>query len=507
MQEAPAHVDSRAELRELLDSLLRHERVIVAANRGPMEYHVPPDGEPQARRGAGGVVTALSALTNYVDVTWIASAMGEGDRRVAEAHGNRAVPSPFAGQRASVRFVVTPRRTYHKYYNVICNPLLWYLQHYMWPSPYMPTVDAATYDAWDTGYVEVNREFADAIVEEAGRGEQRPLVMVHDYQLYLVPGMVRGRLPGSHIHHFNHIPWPAASYWTLLPATMRTAICQSLCNADIVGFQAERDVRAFMACCEEFLPDADVDHDAHVVRYAGRQTLVRAYPISIDVDDVRAIAASPRAMEHRERLLPLLGRQTIVRVDRAEPSKNIVRGFAAYALLLERHPELRGNVRFLAFLVPSRLHLRQYQRYVEDINESVDGINARFGNEGWQPVQVFFENNYVQALAAMRLYDVLLVNPVIDGMNLVAKEGPVVNERDGVLVLSEAAGAHEQLRVGALSVAPADIEGTYQALHRALTMPASERALRQQRLAQAVEREDVTHWLVRQLRDVQALAR
>lgn len=507
MQEAPAHAGSRAELRALLDGLLRHERVIVAANRGPMEYHMSPEGEPKAWRGSGGVVTALSSLTNYVDVTWIASAMGEGDRRVAEAHGNHAVPSPFTAQRASVRFVVTSRRAYHKYYNVICNPLLWYLQHYMWPSPYLPMVDAATYDAWDTGYVEVNRQFADAIVDEASRGEQRPLVMVHDYQLYLVPGMVRARLPEAYIHHFNHIPWPAASYWTLLPAMMRSSICQSLCSADIVGFQAERDVRAFLACCEEFMPDGDVDHGSRMVRYAGGETLVRAYPISIAVDEVRAIAASPRAMEYRERLLPLLGRQTIVRVDRAEPSKNIVRGFAAYALLLERHPELRGNVRFLAFLVPSRLHLRQYQRYVEDINESVDSINTRFGNKGWQPVQVFFENNYVQAIAAMRLYDVLLVNPVIDGMNLVAKEGPVVNERDGVLVLSETAGAHAQLRVGALSVAPADLEGTCQALYRALTMPADERATRQQSLAQAVEREDITDWLVRQLRDVRALAR
>ena len=490
---------------ELVDELLSGQRLILASNRGPMEYHVQADGSLQPRRGSGGVVTALSGLTTHVDFTWIASAMGEGDRRVAEANGGKAIRSPLPGQQVSVRYVTTGRRAYHKYYNIICNPLLWFLQHYMWSSAYTPRVDNVVYDAWETGYVQVNQEFADAIVDEARSSSLAPLVMVHDYHLYLVPGMVREQLPHARIHQFIHIPWPASSYWELLPAMIRGSICRSLCQADIVGFQTDRDARAFLDSCETFIDGAQVNYGARTVLVDGRETVVRAYPISINVDEVRQIARSPRAAEYQERLTPLLGDKTIIRVDRAEPSKNIIRGFTAYESVLERYPDLRERVQFLAFLVPSRTHIRQYQRYLEEVDQAVSQINRRFGTDDWQPVRTFYENNYIQAIAAMRLYDVLIVNSVIDGMNLVAKEGPVVNERDGVLVLSEAAGAHERLKVGALSVAPADIEGTTRALHQALTMSTEERAERNAAMVDVIEREDITYWLMGQLRDIARL--
>ena len=506
MQSSTAIKRDRSALWALVDELLEQQRLILVSNRGPMEYHVQPGGELHPRRGSGGVVTALSGLTNYVDFTWVASAMGEGDRRAAEESGGLATPSTLPGQQVSVRFVTTARRAYHKYYNIICNPLLWFLQHYMWSSPYTPRVDNVVYDAWEHGYVQVNQEFADAVVEEAGRSSLRPLVMVHDYQLYLVPRMVRERLPNARIHHFVHIPWPASSYWELLPGMIRTAICDSLCCADIVGFQAERDVRTFLESCDSFLDDVEVDYRDHVVHYRGRDTWVRSYPISIDVDEVQQIATSPRAKEYETQLLGALGKQTIVRVDRAEPSKNVVRGFSAFETMLDRYPELHGQVRFLAFLVPSRTHIRQYQRYIEEIDGAVRHVNEKFGTPDWQPIQVFYENNYVQAIAGMQLYDVLLVNSVIDGMNLVAKEGPVVNTRDGVLVLSEAAGAFEQLRIGALPVAPADIEGTARALYQALTMPPEERAERARAMRESIERQDITAWLYGQLADVSSLA-
>ena len=506
MQSSTIASHQRGALWGLVDDLLSQQHLILASNRGPMEYHIGSGGELQPRRGSGGVVTALSGLTNYVDFTWIASAMGEGDRRISRENEGKAVPSPIPGQRVSVRFVTTPRRSYHKYYNVICNPLLWFLQHYMWNSPYTPRVDSAVYDAWDTGYRHVNREFADAIIDEARQSNLPLLVMVHDYHLYLVPGMVREELPLARIHHFVHIPWPASSYWELLPGMIRTAICDSLCHADIVGFQTQRDVRAFLESCDSFLDEVTVDYREHVVHYRGRDTQVHSYPISIDVDEIRQLSASPRALEYEERVQAELGKQTIVRIDRAEPSKNIVRGFSAYEVLLGQHPEMLGNVRFLAFLVPSRTHIRQYQRYAEEIEAAVRHVNERFGTDDWQPIRVFYENNYVQALASMRLYDVLLVNSVIDGMNLVAKEGPVVNTKDGVLVLSESAGAFEQLKVGAVPVAPADIEGTARALYQALTMPAEERAERSRLLVECIEREDIGNWLHRQLSDVSALA-
>ena len=505
MTDPDSNPGERSPLQALAADLLRDQRLILVSNRGPMEYHSAPGGGLQARRGSGGVVTALSGLTNHVDFTWIASAMSDGDRRAAAANEGRAVPSPLPGQRVSVRFVNTPRRAYHKHYNVICNPLLWFIQHYMWSSPYTPRVDAAVYDAWENGYVEVNRQFADAVVEEANRSDARPLVMVHDYQLYLVPGMVRKQLPHARIHQFTHIPWPTASYWELLPSMIRSAICDSLCSADIVGFQAGRDARSFLGSCDAFLDDAAVDYRERSVAYNGRTALVRNYPISIDVEEVRQIAGSPRAAEHEERIRPLLGKQTIVRVDRAEPSKNIIRGFAAYETLLDRHPEFLGEVRFLAFLVPSRTHIRQYQRYAEETDAAVRRVNERFGTPDWTPIQVFYENNYAQAIAGMRHYDALLVNAVIDGMNLVAKEGPIVNRKDGVLILSETAGAYEQLRVGALPVAPADVEGAARALHQALAMPPEERARRAGLLRECIEREDIVDWLHRQLSDLAAL--
>lgn len=505
MQESSDTSAAHADVWRLLEGVLQGEQLILASNRGPMEHHVQPNGELQARRGSGGVVTALSGLTGQAEFTWIASAMGEGDRRVAAANQGRAVRSPLPGQQVSVRYVTTARRTYHKYYNIICNPLLWFLQHYMWSSPYTPRIDGAIYDAWENGYAQVNREFADAIIEEAGGGE-RPLVMLHDYHLYLAPGMVREALPQARIQLFLHIPWPASSYWELLPGIIRNAICASLCNADIVGFQSERDARAFLDSCDTFLDGAEVDYNAKAVRFGGRETLARAYPISINVEEVRQIAASPRAAEYETRLREHLGEQTIIRVDRTEPSKNIIRGFSAYETLLERHPEFIGRVKFLAFLVPSRTHIRQYQRYLDEVDQAVQRINRRFERQGWTPITVFYENNYIQAIAAMRLYDVLMVNSVIDGMNLVSKEGPVVNRRDGVLVLSESAGAHAQLKVGSLSVAPADVEGTARALHQALTMPAEERAARNRAMVEVIGNEDVTHWLRRQLEDVAALS-
>ena len=248
-----------------------------------------------------------------------------------------------------------------------------------------------------------------------------------------------------------------------------------------------------------------VDHRNREIEWDGRRIQVRAYPISISVDEIRRIANSPRALEYERKLRPMCNEHTIVRVDRAEPSKNVVRGFKAFGLLLARYPELRGKVNFLAFLVPSRTHIRQYQRYMEEIKQIIEEINSTYGSEEWQPVSTFIENNYTQAIAGMKLYDVMLVNSVIDGMNLVAKEGPVVNTRGGVLILSETTGAHEQLAEGALSVSPADLEGTMQAMYQAMTMSTEEREHRAATLAQIIETEDITNWIYGQLSDISAL--
>ena len=493
------------ELTELCEAVFSQRPLILVSNRGPVEHQMSGDGRPEARRGSGSVVTAFNSLAQKFEFTWVASAMGEGDRVVSENGQGPHIKSPLPGHEINLRYVVTPRRVYHKYYNILCNPLLWFLQHYMWNPPYNPNVDAAVHDAWESGYIPVNQAFANAVISEAQALEQAPIVIGHDYHLYLMPEFVRKGVPEAVIQHFVHIPWPTPQYWHMIPDYIIRRICESLCTTDLLGFQTIGDVRCFLDTVEEFVLDVTVDRTNHTVARNGRTTSVKVYPISINVEEVQRIANTPRALDYENRLSADTGDVTIVRIDRAEPNKNIVRGFRAYELMLTRYPELKGTVKFLAFLVPSRTHIRQYQRYMDEIQQVIQQINNNHGTDDWQPIVPFIENNYTQAIAGMKLYDVLLVNTIIEGMNLVAKEGPVVNKRDGVLVLSHSSGVYQQLSDGAISVSPTDIEGTMEALHQAITMSAEDRKARAARMLTSVCREDINHWLYQQMNDISGI--
>ncbi len=493
------------ELTELCEAVFSQRPLILVSNRGPVEHQMSGNGWPEARRGSGSVVTAFNSLAQKFEFTWVASAMGEGDRVVSENGQGPHIKSPLPGHEINLRYVVTPRRVYHKYYNILCNPLLWFLQHYMWNPPYNPNVDAAVHDAWESGYIPVNQAFANAVISEAQALEQAPIVIGHDYHLYLMPEFVRKEVPEAVIQHFVHIPWPTPQYWHMIPDYIIRRICESLCTTDLLGFQTIGDVRCFLDTVEEFVPDVTVDRTNHTVARNGRTTSVKVYPISINVEEVQRIANTPRALDYENRLSADTGDVTIVRIDRAEPNKNIVRGFRAYELMLTRYPELKGKVKFLAFLVPSRTHIRQYQRYMDEIQQVIQQINNNHGTDDWQPIVPFIENNYTQAIAGMKLYDVLLVNTIIEGMNLVAKEGPVVNNRDGVLVLSHSSGVYQQLSDGAISVSPTDIEGTMEALHQAITMSAEDRKARAARMLNSVCREDINHWLYQQMNDISGI--
>ena len=493
------------ELTELCEAVFSQRPLILVSNRGPVEHQMSGDGWPEARRGSGSVVTAFNSLVQKFEFTWVASAMGEGDRVVSENGQGPHIKSPLPGHEINLRYVVTPRRVYHKYYNILCNPLLWFLQHYMWNPPYNPNVDAAVHDAWESGYIPVNQAFANAVISEAQALEQAPIVIGHDYHLYLMPEFVRKGVPEAVIQHFVHIPWPTPQYWHMIPDYIIRRICESLCTTDLLGFQTIGDVRCFLDTVEEFVLDVTVDRTNHTVARNGRTTSVKVYPISINVEEVQRIANTPRALDYENRLSADTGDVTIVRIDRAEPNKNIVRGFRAYELMLTRYPELKGKVKFLAFLVPSRTHIRQYQRYMDEIQQVIQQINNNHGTDDWQPIVPFIENNYTQAIAGMKLYDVLLVNTIIEGMNLVAKEGPVVNNRDGVLVLSHSSGVYQQLSDGAISVSPTDIEGTMEALHQAITMSAEDRKARAARMLNSVCREDINHWLYQQMNDISGI--
>ena len=492
-------------LEALSQQMLAERRLLIASNRGPLEFSVEDDGSLVSRRGGGGMVTALMSATRFVPAVWIATAMTDGDRRAAEEAKGALIEVP--DNEISVRFVVVPRNVYQRHYYVFCNPLLWFLQHYMWNTPRTPNIGRAVYEAWENGYIPVNQAIADAIASEAQNDERPPYVLLQDYHLYLATAQVREKVPQATILHFTHIPWPGPRYWGIIPEFMRKTILTDICAADIVGLQTNSDVLNFLHCCESMLKGAIINFQLRHVTFNGHTTAICNYPISVDAPGLLQFAQSDEVKHYADQLHTRLSGRTIVRVDRSEPSKNVVRGLRSFELLLDRYPEYRGEVTLLQFLVPSRSELGVYQTYTDEIFEAIDSINDGYGNNEWQPVHTFYENNYAQAIAGMGLYDVLFVNPLIDGMNLVSKEGPLVNERDGVLVLSELAGSYEQLSEYALGVTPTDLEGSVRALRQALEMPQDERRLRAAALKRMVQEEDIIFWLERQLRDLMAVSK
>lgn len=473
--------------------------LIIAANRGPVTFSRDGSGNLAFERGGGGLVTALTGLCRHTtDATWIACA-----RTPEDVQWGEGLVSLGEDNEVGVRFLHPEEEAYEAYYNVISNPLLWFLHHSMWDVPRAPVIDHTTWQAWDEGYVSVNELFAQAIARQVKDTERPTLVMLQDYHLYLVARRLRQALR-QHLRpitlHFVHIPWPGPEYWRILPPDMRQGILDSLCALDVVGLQTQEDAQNFLRTCESMLPQASVNYQRRRVWYKNHATHVRDFPISIDVDALRRLAASKEVAEQEAEIRSIVGDQKLIlRVDRIEPSKNILRGFLAFDEMLERYPEYHGKVKFLALLVPSRMDLEEYQQYLDDLMAIAGRVNAQHGSSEWEPVRVLVGDSYPRAVAAMQLYDVVLVNAIVDGMNLIAKEGPVVNQRDGVLILSERAGARQQLESGALVVSPCDVYATAKALHQALSMPAQDREERAKRLRWLVEREDINAWLCRQL--------
>jgi trehalose 6-phosphate synthase len=473
---------------------------IIASNRAP--YELNPAGG--VKRGSGGLVSAMLSVAEATGATWVACARTEAERRLAE----RAEPLVLTstGQRTfPIHHVSTNPISYEQYYSVIANPLLWFIQHYLWPLAYEPVVNQRIHDAWDDGYVAVNQQIAAAVIDVARISPRPPLVLTQDYQLYLAPRAIRDALPHATLQQFVHIPWPSPQYWTVLPRTMRDAIIDGLLANDVVGFQTNRDVRNFLGSCEELM-GLRVDHRDGAVLHRGRVIWVRAYPVSVDVGGLLALSAGPGVAREDARLAGWKPEKLIVRVDRTDPSKNIIRGFLAYQRMLTTHPELIGKVQFWAFLQPSRQDVAAYKEYLQRVRSTAAKINSELQQPGWQPIRLELGENLKRAVAAYKAFDVLLVNPIYDGMNLVAKEGVLLNTKDGVLVLSENAGAHEQLGKYALSVNPFDVDATADAIFRGLMMPVEERRSRGEEIRRQVQSDDILHWLRTQLEDIRTYA-
>src|SRR3954462_4931466 len=414
--------------------------LVLVSNRGPVTYQ--DDGS--VKRGTGGLVTALTGLASHRDAIWIASAMTDHDDDVAREHHGKPfeVEAPEGGS-FRVRFVESDDEAYDRFYNIIANPMLWFIQHYLWDLSNAPDIRRHEVVAFEEGYQQVNRDLADAVVDEI-EGQDEPVVMVHDYHLYTLPAMVREARPDVFLHHFVHIPWTQPDAWRVLPTQIRGETPPGSLATDIIGFHPRSYQRNFLQCCRDLM-DLEVDFDEGVVRFEDREVWVRSYPLPIDQKAIQQTAASDGVREHEEELLHRRREHLVLRVDRADLSKNVLRGFSAFDLFLEQHPEFRENVTFIAQLMPSRTDVPEYAEYLERIEALVAVVNHRHGTPDWMPIQLKLRDDLEEAVASYKHYDVLLVNAMFDGMNLVAKEGPLVNENDGVSILSENTGAHEEL--------------------------------------------------------------
>ncbi len=444
--------------------------LIVVSNRGPVELSRDEDGNRVAKRGAGGLVTVLAGLLERYDVTWIASALTDEDRAAAD--------EPFEIEGCRVRMVVHDPETYDRFYNVVANPTLWFIQHSL-PELADP-VDVSTWNA----YAAVNRAFADAVCEElAARPDAA--VFFHDYHLYLAPRLVRDLVPDAALSHFVHIPWPEPDAWQVLPADMVRELHEGLLANDVVAFHTARWRDQFLRSCAAYEIAVDPER-------------VRFHPASVDPQEFVAMAESDEVLEAERVLLAERPEFLVVRVDRTDPSKNVVRGFQAFALLLDGSPELRGRVRMLALLTASRQDIPVYAECLAEIEREAAAVNERHAGA----IDLRIEDDFAASIAAYKQYDVLFVNAVMDGLNLVAKEAPLVNTRDGVVVLSVNTGAYEELARWVIPVDPFDLEGQARAMGEALAQPQGVRRGNLNAVREHVRRHDVDEWLDAQLADL-----
>jgi trehalose 6-phosphate synthase len=479
--------------------------LILVSNRGPATFERGDDGELKPVRGGGGLVTALKGLVDHRDALWIASAMNDEDIEASRAHNGKSFDCEVDGTEYRLRLVESDPDAYDAFYNVVANPLLWFIQHYLWDLSNAPDIRQNEVDAYEQGYTVVNEDLARAVLDELDNidNPEDAVVMFHDYHLYTAPRVIRRARPDVLLHHFVHIPWTQPDAWRVLPRDMREDIYEGILSNDIVGFHTRAYRRNFLLCCRELF-GLPVDEEAGVVRFEDRDVWVRAYPLPISASSFQKSAQRPSVHEYEREVLRRRREHLILRVDRADLSKNVLRGFAAFDLFLEQHPEFREEVTFIAHLIPSRQDVPEYAEYLEKIEALVAVVNHRHGTTDWMPIDLRLRENLEEAIAGYKHYDLLIVNAMFDGMNLVAKEGPLVNERHGVSLLSENTGAHEELGEFSLSVNPFDVQEQADAIHRALTMSAEERSWRAEGLKRIIRERDPGDWVDDQLRDIEA---
>ena len=482
---------------------LKDKNLIVVSNRGPVEFH-KKNSKVEMKRGAGGLVSTLLPIMETLNGVWIASAMTPGDVEVAKRFPDNKVPIPEEDPQFWVPFVVVDQRRYECYYSVISNPLLWFVQHYMWNSPYTPTIDDKIHKSWEQGYRYMNQKFAEKVLKESKKNEKEPLIMLQDYHLYLCPTYIRKKLKDTFLSQFIHIPWPQSEYFSIIPEYMRKEIIEGLLSNNLLGFHLPRYVTNFMQTCEEYTDE--VDYENGIIWHNGQATHVKSYPISVDYEGIKELAHSPGVLEKEKLIKEIKGDYFLFyRTDRIDLSKNIIRGFEAYELFLHKYPQYHGKVKFLTTGKPTRQQIREYHTYYYDVIEMIEDINVKYATDDWKPIEWIFKADYNLVVAAFKNYDCLIVNPIADGMNIVPKESSVVNECQGSVILSEKAGCFEELKEHVLAVNPYDISQTAEAYHQAIQMSEKERHGRLDNLKDIVARRTIYHWISEQFEDIEKI--
>ena len=473
--------------------------LLVASNRGPLSFSEADDGTLRANRGGGGLVSALMSIGAGHQAVWVCAALSDADRAAAgHAPGGRLDHDGHETGGAAVRMLDIDPATFHRAYNAVANSTLWFVHHLLYATPTAPAFDSAFRREW-ASYEAYNRRFAEALAEDAAPGAK---VLIQDYHLTLAPRLLRDLRPDVRIAHFSHTPWAPPDYFRLLPDDVAVETLRGMLGADHTGFHSRRWAKAFADCCADVLGAgrATAGDGTLEVTYDGRTTRLGVHPLGVEPDSLRERAAQDDVVARRAALVEqLAGRKSIVRVDRTELSKNIGRGLLAYRDLLRRYPEWHGRVVHIASAYPSRHDLPEYREYTGSVQRLAGEIEDEFGTPDWRPIILYVNDDYARSLALYRLGDVLLVNPVRDGMNLVAKEVPLLSERGCAVVLSTQAGAADEFADDALLVNPFDVYGTADALHAALCMPDDERLARTRRLAERASRLPPVAWLTEQL--------
>jgi trehalose 6-phosphate synthase len=480
-------------------------RILNANIRGPVSFTQTYDGRLVARRGGGGVVSALSSALGRGDTLWICAAQNDADRAQVRRTTDGRLGLDGSPGGSEVRMLDIPAATFRRAHNAVANSTLWFIHHMLYDTPKLPRFGLKFEREWQA-YRAYNRAFAEALADEAGpppdggpaaRGAVR--AVIHDYHLSLVPRMLADMRPDIRIAHFSHTPWAPPDYYRILPGPVGRQILDGVLGADHAGFHCQRWADAFLECCRLFL-GADVDRGKQQVSHRGHLTSVGVHPLGVDADELRRRGSEPDVQARVAMLArDTRGRKLIVRVDRTELSKNIIRGLEAYRELLATHPEWQGRVTHLVVAYPSRQDIPVYRTYMSAVIRMAREISREFGTEDWQPLILEVNEDYPRALAMYRLADVLMVNPIRDGMNLVAKEAPILSDSGCALVLSQEAGAADELGADALLVNPYDVSETARALHEALNMTDAERKRRTASLALAAGALPPARWFADQL--------